>query len=937
MSPSNSVRVHALSGAARRGRKLGAAGSARAAADPARQPSGDAVAAATSVHKARGSPWAGAAGAALDRELGELAGRLPAQSARAAALVRRERSENPLVAETFGELLGLVRATLAPELSEAAAEELLVQHLLTERVFLSLFTAAPLLRHNAIAAAMERVLAALAPPAFSRERFLAPLAPLYRSIAAAAAAAVDFADRQTFLNRVCERLLHASCSKVADTHGIVYTPQPLVEFMCASVEWALSAYFGKALADPDVRVFDPFTGTGNFIVNLMRRLPVSALPRKYRTELGANELLLLPGYLALLNIEHELCAATGHYLPFTGLRLVDTFAAPAPAPSPWERGGEDRFEVESVLGRTPVRVILGNPPYNAWQADDNDNNRNRSYPGPGVAQRVRELYGRGSRARNRSALADPYVKAFRWASDQLGDAGIVCYVSNGGFVDGVAFDGMRRALAEEFDAVYLIDLGGNVRREPERAGAAHNVFGIRVGICITLLVRLPSAAPGPRQAAIYYHAVPATWRREEKCAWLSAAGALPAVATRSLTPDGRHSWLTSGLDAEFGRGLPIACKGAADPADEPIFGTLSPGLKTNRDDYAYGFARDRVAARMASTIEVYQEELRRWQQRRDPAARSRDFLDPDRSRIAWSEALRRKLERGILTVFDPSRIRPALFRPFTRRFVYFDADWTERRYKLPLIFPDAAAEAENRAIVLSDVGMRAPFSALLTDRLPDIHLCASADGFQCLPLYTYKEQPGGGWTRQDNLRPRAVAAFQRHYRDTSITGEALFYYVYAVLHEPSYLRRFAANLKRELPRIPFAPDFHQFAAAGRALADLHVNYQAVEPWLLQRAAASGSTLRVEAMRLRRDRCSLRYSDSLTLEGLPAAALEYRLGNRSALEWVIDQHRVSRDAHGRIKDDPNRDEEPDYLLRLIGQVIAVSVSTQRIISALPALS
>lgn len=926
MKPGDSVRLYDPPGERGGGRKPGAPARLRAARSVGAAP-GAPVAAAAPAKQRRG--LGAGSDAELARALGELAGQLPALSTCAVALLRQKRQDNPLLASAFDELVRRGRAALTPELSEAAAEALLVQHLLTAPLFRPLFTAVPELPRNPVAAAIERVIAALPPATLPPELFVAPLAPLYKEVAAAAASA-DFAGRQTLLNRVCEHLLRATCRKVADTHGIVYTPQPLVEFMCASVEWALSAYFGRSLAEPGVRILDPFTGTGNFLVNLMRRLPPAALARKYQAELCAHELLPLPGYLALLNIEHEFCAATGHYVPFTGLRLRDTFATAAPG-----AGGAQWSAAVPPGERAPIRVILGNPPYNAWQVDDNDNNRNRSYPGPGVAQRVRQIYGKGSRARNRSALADPYVKAFRWASDELGDAGIVCYVSNGAFIDGVAFDGMRRALAEEFDAIYLIDLGGNVRREPERSGAAYNVFGIRVGICITLLVRLPQAAPGPRRAAIRYHAVPATWRREEKCAWLRAVGALPAVATRCLIPDRHHSWLTSGLDAEFGRGLAIAGKGPAAPADEPIFSTISPGLKTNRDDYAYGFDRDRVAARMEATIGVYQEELRRWQERRDPAVRSREFLDPDRSRIAWSEALRRKLERGIATTFAPSHVRPALFRPFTRRFVYFDADWTERRYKLPLIFPDAAAEAENRAIVLSDVAMRAPFSVLLTDRLPDFHLCASADGFQCLPLYTYKAQPGGGWARTDNIRPSAVAAFQRHYGDAAITGEEIFYYVYALLHQPDYRRRFAANLKRELPRILLAPDFHRFAAAGRALAELHVNYQTVEPWPLRRIGAAGE--RVAEMRLRRDRGAVHCSDGLILEGVPAAAHAYRLGNRSALEWVVAQHRVTRDAHGRIRDEPHRDGDPEYLLRLIGQVITVSVRTQQIIAALPELS
>lgn len=861
-----------------------------------------------------------AVGAAWERELLIRAPEIRTLVTAAAEQLRRECRMNPQLATRLAEVVAELGGAGAPALPESAAAELLLQHLLLAPILRRLFAAPELFARNAIAAALQRVVEALPRGEGYLEPFLGPLAPLFRLLSESAAAAGDFAGRQALLNRVCESFLRGFSSRTADTHGIIYTPQPLVDFMCASVEWALATHFATAIGEPEVWVLDPFTGTGNFIVSLMQRLPPAALRQKYQTGLQAQELLPFPYYIAALNIEHELYAATGKYLPFNGLRRVDTFTAvPNKIPA-------------------PIGVIVGNPPYNAWQADENDNNRNRSYPGPGIAQRVRELYGRGSRARNRSALADPYVKAFRWASDQLGEAGIVCYVSNSGFVDGLAFDGMRRALRfPPYVAAQIDDVDG-VKLLGQRPGAAYNVFGIQVGICITVLVRLPRPPAKPRQAAIHYHAVPTQWRRGEKCSWLRTARALSDVATKKLVPDRRHTWLTSGLEEEFGRGLPVAYKSEAhaDGAEDAIFRTVSAGLKTNRDDYAYGFTPAQVAAKMEPTIDAYNAELTRWQLRAEPTVRSSDFLDPDRTRVAWSATLRRKLERGVVTRFDPAKIRPALFRPFTRCYVYFDADWTERRYKLPLIFPTTAAATENRAIVVSDVALRAPFSVLMTDRLPDIHLCASADGFQCLPLYTYKEQPDGGWARQDNIGSPAKARFQRHYGDAAITSEDIFYYVYALLHEPGYRQRFAQNLKRELPRIPFAPDFHRFAAAGRALAELHVNYPTLEPWPLSRTRLAGGTLRVEAMRLGRDQRSLHYNDTLILEGVPAAAFAYRLGNRSALHWLIAEYRVTREARGRAVSDPNRDEDPDYILRLIGQVVALSVKTQELIAGLPAL-
>lgn len=189
-------------------------------------------------------------------------------------------------------------------------------------------------------------------------------------------------------------------------------------------------------------------------------------------------------------------------------------------------------------------------------------------------------------------------------------------------------------------------------------------------------------------------------------------------------------------------------------------------------------------------------------------------------------------------------------------------------------------------------------------------------GSQCFPL--------------SHLKDSAADLFRAHYADPSISKEDIFHYIYALLHHPGYRERYAANLKRELPRIPFTPDFAAFASAGRELARLHVQYESLDPWPLTEVIEKSAPYseHVVKMKLSADKQSLWVNESLTLAGIPPEAFEYRLGSRSALEWIVDQYQVKGES------DPNREDDPGYIVRLVGQVVRVSVETVRIVNALP---
>ncbi len=517
--------------------------------------------------------------------------------------IRKEHKANAAFRTAFADFARLAKASLNPNLADAAVEEMLVQHILTERIFRKIFDAGDFMKRNVIAVEIEKVANALTSRYFNRDRFLDELNHFYGAIENAAATIKDFSAKQTFLNTVYERFFQGFCVKSADTHGIVYTPQPIVDFMVSSVDALLRTEFGRkeGLATPGVHVLDPFVGTGNFIVNLMDKLPPTALPHKYATELHCNEVLLLPYYIASMNIEHAYFEATNTYLPFEGICLVDTFQTAEGDQKDFEFFNEANSERVERQKKSPITVIIGNPPYNAWQQDENDNNGNREYLT--LDKQVHDTYGKDSRATLQNSLLDPYVKAFRFASNRIVDGGIVAFVTNSGFVDGIATDGMRKNLVRDFDAIYVLDLGGNVRKNPKLSGTTHNVFGIQVGVAITFLVRRKSVAWNvAREATVYYASVALDWKRGEKYQFLNHRESLTAVEWQTLVPDRKYNWLTDGLEAGFGDLLPLGNK-ETKASGGGIFRTFSNGVKSNNDPYVYNFDRETLIKRAQRMVE----------------------------------------------------------------------------------------------------------------------------------------------------------------------------------------------------------------------------------------------------------------------------------------------------------------------------------------------
>ena len=548
-------------------------------------------------------------------------------------------------------------------------------------------------------------------------------------------------------------------------------------------------------------------------------------------------------------------------------------------------------------------------------------------------QRIADTYAKDSKATLRNKLYDPYVKAIRWALDRIEKEGIVAFVTNNSFLDGVAFDGMRKNLSEDCDAIYILDLGGNARKGLKVSDA--NVFGIRVGVSINLFVKKDgNSSVSPR---IFYYCTDNIWNKQQKFDLLIEHQHIGNVRWQPIQPDARQTWFTEGLHPEFDTFIPMGDKNTKKSASEgeAIFSLYSLGVATNRDNLAYAFDLELLQERVGTFIEIYNTAVDR-KKRHDPKDPVENFIDTTDPRIKWTRQVKASLRKLELSNYEKMHFRSALYRPFCQKYLYFDNFWNEERYQQQRIFPTPETETENQVIIVSDHGFRSEFSTLMANLIPDLHTLSTSDGFQCFPFYIYDED---GTNRRENITDWALTEFRSHYNDDTITKWDIFHYTYGLLHHPEYRETYEANLKRDLPHIPFATDFRGFAEAGARLANLHITYESQPEYDKLKFVQTPDTplnWRVEKMKLSKDKTALIYNEFLTLSGIPPKVFEYRLGTRSALEWVIDQYRIKTDKRSGIINNPNRTDDPQYIVKLIGKVITVSLETVDIINKLPTL-
>lgn len=892
--------------------------------------------------------------------------------------------QNTQERSVFNAFLNELRDDLNNAITESEAVEMLAQHLITKPVFDALFANDNFTQHNPMSQAMQKVVDIFEQKNLATET--KQLNDFYESIQFRVKNIQSPEGKQKIIKELYDSFFNKAFPKMAERLGIVYTPVEVVDFIIHSVENVLNNEFNASLADKGVQIIDPFTGTGTFITRLLQSgiIPPEKLPLKYH-EIHANEIVLLAYYIAAINIEsvyHALLLEhsantqenSTDYQPFEGICLTDTFQMYEKEDLVDEilQVNSDRRKRQKALD---IQVIIGNPPYSIGQSSANDNNQNIDYPN--LNKRLEETYVKFSNSNNNKSIYDSYIRAIRWASDRIGNNGVIGFVTNGGYLESNSADGLRKCLSEEFSSLYIFHLRGNQRTSGERSrkeGGKIFGSGSRAPIAISILVKNPNAE---KHGQIYFHDIGDYLSRDQKLDIIEDFQSINGISTKNgwtqIIPDQFNDWLNQ-RDPNFDTYLSIT---------DNIFKLCSYGITTSRDSWCYNYSYEKLNITMENVINFYNKERLNFHSKKkmNSLLTVDDVISHDAKSISWSRSLKNYLKNDREISFNEKQNRVSLYRPFTKTNLYFDKSLNEYVYQLPLIFP--VTTLKNKVITITGLGTPKEFSVIMTDVVPDVQLQANG---QCFPLYLYEKEETQavnsddlftnqsekstaceGYQRHEAITDEALTHFKAAYPNEDFDKEDMFYYIYGLLHSEEYREKYADNLSKQLPRIPCvksAVDFWAFSKAGRELAELHLNYETVPMYqnvlfkgglkLLgdQISSGVGEDFYVEKMKFGKkvdeesgkkvdDKTTVIYNNQFTLCNIPEEAYDYIVNGKPALEWVMERQSVKTDKASGIVNDANdwaieTMNNPRYPMELFLRVVTVSLETMRIVKALPKL-
>jgi predicted helicase len=864
----------------------------------------------------------------------------------------------------FDKFLSGLQKNINPSINEEQAIEMLAQHIITQPIFDALFEGYSFVKSNAVSIAMQSMIESLEEGSNLAEQD-ETLQRFYDSVRKRAEGIDNSEGKQRIIIELYDKFFKTAFPKMVEKLGIVYTPVEVVDFIIHSVNDILKKEFDRTISDENIHILDPFTGTGTFLVRLLQSglIDLKDLERKYKYELHANEIVLLAYYIAAINIENAYHDATpdpddgvgkANYTSFDGIVLTDTFQLSE------TREGEIQYEellkknsdrVERQK-KAPLRIIIGNPPYSVGQKSANDNAQNQKYTN--LDARVESTYARASKATSVKALYDSYIKAYRWSTDRLDKTGgIICFVSNGAWLDGNGMDGFRLSLEKEFSSIYIFNLRGNQRTSGElsrKEGGKIFGSGSRTPISITLLVKNPNVKTV--KATVYYHDIGDYLDRDQKLKLIKEFKSFgnPKLLLTTLRPNEHGDWISM-RNNSFENYIELAGEKKFDTNTKSIFITYSLGTATARDAWVYNSSKQKLVENMNKTIQFYNEQRIEFSEVRKSNLKLKfnEFASLDAKKISWNDSLKTLCEKNSELKINTGIIRVGLYRPFYKTFIYFDKDFIQRPYQQPKLFPNA--NLHNLSIAISGVGAQKEFSVLISNNINDLQVL---DKCQCFPLYYYEEnnavQKGlfdidesQKYFRRDAISDFILERAKQQYGKI-VTKEDIFYYVYGFLHSNEYRETFANDLKKMLPRLPLVEnvkDFWAFSKAGRQLAELHLNYETVSPSPdVTVSGDDGKTYTVDKMRFPKkdQKETIHYNSKITVSNIPAKAYEYVVNGKSAIEWIMERYQVSTHKESGIVNDPNdwakEVGNPRYILDLLLSIINVSVQTVDIVNSLP---
>lgn len=843
-----------------------------------------------------------------------------------------------------------------PNITEQAAIEMLAQHFIAKPVFDALFENYSFVESNPVSKSMKNLLDLMQDDAFDKEQ-QDVMERFYKSVKERCEGIDNVAGKQKVIVELYDKFFKKALAKTVEKLGIVYTPVEVVDFINRSVADVLKKEFNRSISDENIHVIDPFTGTGTFITRLLQSglIKPQDIERKYKHELHANEIVLLAYYIASINIEnafHDVAKQeNGSYTPFDGICLTDTFQMYEDKDNDVERlKFADVFPQNSqrviAQSKVPMRVIIGNPPYSVGQTSANDNAQNEHYEK--LEKRIAETYALNSTASLQKGLYDSYVKAFRYASDILDDmGGVIGFVTNAGWLDGNAMDGLRKCFEKEFSSIYVYNLRGNARTSGElRKKEKDNVFGqgTRTPVAILILVKNPKAKQ--EKATIYYREVDDYLTREQKLETIVKQKSVMAkgFVQKVLQPNDVGDWLNQ-RSTSFADYINTEPKDNFNNKNHSFFNLIAIGVSTNRDAWVCNYSFENLKNNMGFLCKSYNKERVNYVNGKQ--------LTEDKKLISWTVNLKKDAVNNKEHRIDIDNIDKYSYRPFVKQLIYYDRAFVERPGKWNKLYP--VLGKNNLVICVSGVGSSKDFSVLISDKLVSLDYNEKT---QCFPLYWYEEKTEEvmanifatvdepkekEYIRHDGVTDYILHEAREKYRTNAITKEDIFYYVYGFLHSEEYRKQFAADLKKMLPRLPLvenAVDFKAFSEAGRKLADLHLNYEKrpkPEQVIVERKA---DDYIVEKMKFKskQDKSVIIYNNHITIKNIPLEAYDYVVNGRSAIEWIMERYQVKIDKASQIKNDPNdwakEHNDPTYILDLLLSVITVSLETMKIVKGLP---
>ena len=880
--------------------------------------------------------------------------------------------KQPEIAPKFKAFLEALRANLNSSIKQADAIEMLAEHMITKPVFDALFEGYEFIKSNPVSIIMQDMLDILDEKALDKEQ--ETLDKFYASVQQRAKGIDNAEGKQRVVIELYEQFFKNALPKQVAKLGIVYTPVEVVNFILQSVEAVLQDKFGSSINDDGVHILDPFTGTGTFIVQLLRSglIRPDRLLYKYTNEIHANEIVLLAYYIACVNIEetfHDI-AQSAEYVPFEGIVLTDTFAMTERQKQKETEGAEQMIGLFSEnsaranrqLGK-PITVIIGNPPYSVGQKTGNDNNQNTKYEH--LDSDIEKTYVAKSTAALTRNAYDTYIKAFRWATDRLGDNGVIAFVSNGAYLDSVALDGFRQCLLEDFNSVYVFNLRGNQRTSGElsrREGGKIFGSGSRTPVAITILVKKKGAK---HDGFVRYHDIGDYLSREQKLDIIARFGDIRNIEWSYITPNENHDWLNQ-RNQGFMQFVALGDKKKREK--QTIFlDNYATGLSTSRDAWVIGFSGEETLKRANAMIAFYNQELDRCKiafaeqvqqhllnadDKKQQAVFYNNLRNNDATRISWSDGLKRLFDNET-AIEQSDSVRLISYRPFCKKQLCYNRSIIERPSCWDSILPDD--QHENLVIAISGAPVKKGFSVLISDCIQNLHYMENS---QCFPLYMYDredakqsdgfvgslfgEAPDDSpkYKRRYALSDAALKKFQDMY-GSKVTKEDIFYYLYAVLQSKQYIENYGDNLSKEMPRIPMLEGFFEWVPIGRQLASLHLGYErVVDP------ASLGLTVEItkedytvtqikfakEGKDKKKD--TIIFNPYITISGIPERAYEYVVNGRSAIEWIMESYRIKTDKDSGITDDPNTYGDEKYIFNLLISIIDLSIRTQDLLDTLP---